>query len=206
MKIVKNTFPNLYLKPGEMSILEQPTRVTTVLGSCVTVTLYHGQLKLSAICHALLPNCKKHLYESSINDLLDRECQYCPEAFRYVDCAVSMMVEAFSRLGACPTETRVSIFGGAKMIGRKHTPVNYPVGLQNVHVARKVIADHGLNISFSDTGGAYGRKLFFNTQTGEATIQYMGGVLQGQIAGGTIPGSAFPLKNSAFYRPGRLDP
>jgi chemotaxis protein CheD len=37
-----------YLKPGEIHIADRPGIVTTVLGSCVSVTMYSPRLKTGA--------------------------------------------------------------------------------------------------------------------------------------------------------------
>ena len=173
--MLKKTKPNiLNLRQAEMFILNKPVWVSTVLGSCVTVTLYNKRLGLAAICHALLPHCQKNGYKNSVDDLLDEGCLNCGDAFRYVDCAVVMMVESFARFGIPASETRVSVVGGASMLAQSDAAGHYPVGLQNVHVAQRVLADHRLDIAFSETGGSKGRKLFFNTQTGKVIVQPVG--------------------------------
>jgi chemotaxis protein CheD len=167
----KITPAHLYLKPGEMSILEMPTLVTTILGSCVAVTLYNRRLEIAAISHALLPHCKRRAYKNNVHDLLHGECVQCSDAFKYVDCAVSMMIEAFSRFGITAAETQVQLYGGAKMIAAPKQPGGMePVGLQNSSVAQKVIADHRLTLYAYDIGGTAGRKISFNTKTGHITL------------------------------------
>jgi chemotaxis receptor (MCP) glutamine deamidase CheD len=46
---------NLFLKPGEVCISREPAVVTTILGSCIAVTMFNERLKIGGICHALLP-------------------------------------------------------------------------------------------------------------------------------------------------------
>lgn len=173
MTVHKPSLPRFFLKPCEMSILEHPALISTILGSCVAVTLFNGRLGIAAISHALLPHCKRHRYVNSVNDLLTDDCSRCGDAFKYVDCSVSMMVEAFARFGVRPAETQVRLYGGAKMFmsGDEHAALS--VGLQNFTVARQVIADHGLALLASDIGGTEGRKLCFNTQTGKVTVHRM---------------------------------
>jgi chemotaxis protein CheD len=163
--------PSAHLRPGEMFMLEIPLLVSTVLGSCIAVTLFNETLGMAAICHALLPHCKKHVYRGSVHDLLDENCIKCPEAYKYVDCALVMMIEAFRRAGIRPEETTVQIFGGAKMIGEQQgRRLNLSVGSQNVRAAEKVLTDHHLKITVSDTGGLTGRKVVFNSQTGKTSV------------------------------------
>ncbi len=162
---------HLFLKPGELFILEKPAVVSTVLGSCIAVTFYNRRLPLAAICHALLPRCQRHTYVNSINDILDRNCASCPDTFRYVDCSIAMMIESFSRRGISPMETQVQLFGGARMMTHQQRPgAADPVGHQNSSLALKILADHGLKLTRSDLGGTTGRKILFNTETGIVTL------------------------------------
>jgi chemotaxis protein CheD len=170
----KTSLPHLYLKQGEMSILETPALVSTILGSCVAVTLFNARLGIAAISHALLPHCKQRTYQNKLTDLLANDCARCQEAFKYVDCAVCMMVEAFSRFGIRPGETQVQLHGGARMFSSGNQLSSLPVGLQNSAVAKKVIADHGLALSVCDIGGSAGRKIFFNTRTGGVSLRVAG--------------------------------
>ena len=176
MTTPKITLAHLYLKPGEMFILEMPTLVTTILGSCVAVTLYNRRLQVAAISHALLPHCRRRVYQNNVHDLLHGECAKCSDAFKYVDCAVSMMIEAFSRFGITAAETQVQLYGGARMIAAQNQPGSMePVGLQNSNVAQKVIADHRLTLYACDIGEAAGRKISFNTKTGDITLHKTAG-------------------------------
>ena len=46
----------VFLRPGDVTVGKAPAEVSTVLGSCVSVTMFAERLKLGAICHALLPS------------------------------------------------------------------------------------------------------------------------------------------------------
>lgn len=174
MPQIKSRLSQYYLKPGEMFMMEKPALISTVLGSCIAVTLYNKRLGFAGICHALLPHCKRKNYRNKIEDLLDDECHKCSEAFKYADCSVSMMAEAFFRFGITPEETEVRLFGGATMMSNpKQSEGNTAVGHQNVTIARKVIADCRLVLASFDVGGTVGRKIIFNTKTGEVLHQYL---------------------------------
>ena len=49
------SLPFVYLKPGELYIAWEPTVITTLLGSCVSVVFYLAEPKVTAACHAMLP-------------------------------------------------------------------------------------------------------------------------------------------------------
>lgn len=170
----RSLLPNYYLKAGELFILEQPAMISTVLGSCIAVTLFNKRLGFAGICHALLPQCKRKNIKKKIEDLLDNECHKCLEAFKYADCSVFMMAEAFSRFGVTASETEVRLFGGARMMYSPDSrDAKYSVGRQNIDAARMVLDYYHLTLASSDVGGAAGRKITFNTRTGEVVQQFL---------------------------------
>lgn len=170
----RSSLPNYYLKAGELFILEQPAMISTVLGSCIAVTLFNKRLGFAGICHALLPQCKRKNIKKKIEDLLDNECHKCLEAFKYADCSVFMMAEAFSRFGIKPSETEVRLFGGAKMMSCLSShDAKYSVGRQNIDAASMILEHYHLTLASSDAGGSAGRKIMFNTKTGEVVQQFI---------------------------------
>jgi chemotaxis protein CheD len=151
------------MKPAEMYLADSPSIVKTVLGSCVSVTLFNRRLKVGAICHALLPHCKKMT-----------ECKgECTDGFKYVDCSIRCMLGKFRSLGISHRETEVKLFGGAHMFiaraGDRET-----VGAQNIVTALRILREERLNLCTSDTGGSQGRKIFFYTHTGEIFLKRLG--------------------------------
>lgn len=152
--------PLVYLKPGEIHFATIPTVVTTVLGSCVSVTMFDPAGGAAAICHALLP-------EGPRADL-----------FRYVDSSIHHMLGMFSSHGVRQNQLEVKLFGGADMLGAGASRIG--VGRRNVEIARQVLADEGLEVSAADVGGTRGRKLFFHTHTGEV---FMKRLRRGDVVG-----------------------
>lgn len=141
----------VYLKPGELHFATGPTVVSTVLGSCVSVTMFDRLSGAAAICHALLPEGPR------------------TDAFRYVDTSILHMLETFSAHGIHRRRLEVKIFGGADMIGVGGSRMG--VGRRNVEIATQVLAASGLDVSTCDVGGIRGRKLFFVTHTGDVFLK-----------------------------------
>ena len=155
---------SFYLKPGDLLICRDPCEVTTVLGSCIAVTMFSSRLDLAAICHAMLPapgqgRCAE-----------DRS----REPYKYVSLVVPVMAGVFTRAGAKPAETEVKLFGGASCIGRhRNGDCPHCVGPSNVRLARMLLAEHRLVVRASNVGGSSGRKLLFNTATGEVLHKHL---------------------------------
>lgn len=154
-----------YLKPGSWYFGRAPGIIRTILGSCVAVTMFHRRSGRSAICHAVMPLCDQGGYCLS----------YCAEHSRYTDCIVRRMAGLFREQGLRPREIEVKLFGGANGIGGNGGATRAAVGRQNVEQARKVLEEQSLTLQCSDVGGAEGRKLLFDTVTGEVRVKRLTG-------------------------------
>lgn len=153
-KLIDSHTHNLYLKPGEVVVSLQPLLVSTVLGSCVAVTMFSPKRRFGAICHAMLP-----VNEGRESDL------------RYVDTAIRYLYDRAVEHGA-GGDLVVKLFGGAQLLDMdKQSPVKASVGEQNIVRAEAVLAALGLTVSARDTGGPAGRKLFFCTRDGHVFMR-----------------------------------
>ena len=160
---------NVFLMPGEVIISARPILVSTVLGSCVTVTMYSPEKGVGAICHAMLPNNHKE------NDSL-----------LYVDTAVRYTHRKMREYGV-RDDLVVKLFGGAQMLaGGNQADSRRSAGEQNVDQARKTLDQLGLPIATADTGGTIGRKLFFSIKTGEVYLRKL------KLNGGDCPQTVWP--------------
>ncbi len=147
---------NIYLKPGEVLVTGTPALVSTILGSCVAVTMFSASRGLGAICHAMLPvNCSQET------------------DFRYVDTALRYLhAKMMEHDGG--NDLVVKLFGGAQVLDTgEPAPEKQTVGDQNIAQAEAVLASLGLAVSVCDTGGYRGRKLFFCTQNGDVYLRRM---------------------------------
>ena len=154
--IVAADMDNVYLKPGEVLISRKCALVSTVLGSCIAVTMFSPSRNFGAICHAMLP--ENHGRE---NDL------------RYVDTALQYI---YSRVVGYEigTDLVVKLFGGAQVLNVSESyPEKLTIGDQNVSKAEAVLESLGFEISARDTGGMQGRKLFFCTRSGDVYLRRM---------------------------------
>lgn len=169
MNAPPSSLPSFFLKPGELFVAERPCLVSTLLGSCVAVTM--SGRGVGAICHALLPSCR--------GDGGD-----CPERFRHVECAVAGMIEAFGRRGVPAGEIEAKIFGGAEMF---RAGQGESVGRQNIDRAGEMLAAAGIRVAAADVGGARGRKILFCPHTGEVYLRRLNGMTHRQAWNGAAP-------------------
>ena len=47
---------DIFLQPGEWYFGGRDTRIRTLLGSCIAITLWHPRLQVGGMCHFLLPS------------------------------------------------------------------------------------------------------------------------------------------------------
>jgi chemotaxis protein CheD len=158
MKMLDIDLPVIYLMPSEMYVAQEPALVQTVLGSCVSVTMYDRKSGNGMICHGLLPQCRD-----------SRSCsRTCAEEHKYMECSIHRMLERFDSLNIRRRDIEVKVFGGADMFASWKS---MSVGKQNIETAMKIIKNEGLNVSASDVGGTKGRKIYFYTHTGEVLLK-----------------------------------
>lgn len=137
MKNFPGNISRFYLNSGEYHFAEKPTIISTVLGSCVAVTMYHPEHQVSAICHALLP-------EETVPG----------DPYRYVDAAISAMLRQFEQHGMKKKQLEVKLFGGSEIFyPNKPGLRQISVGKQNILRANQIIKQEGLNLVASDVGG-----------------------------------------------------
>ena len=139
-----------FLKPGYIIIPQEPTIISTVLGSEVAICMYDRKCKFGGMNHFQFPvfDGKSH-----------------PTA-RHGDAATVTLVRLMIQFGSKIHHLEAQIFGGA------HNPEigDQNIGEENYIVARKVLARKGVRIVSEDVGGEKGRKIVFNTQTNEIAV------------------------------------
>lgn len=155
--------PRVHLSPGQLLVTRDARMVATVLGSCVAVTMFHEPSGLAAICHAMLaePRAREMVWPGD------------PARFRYVSHALPEMIGTFHRAGVRPQAVEVKLFGGANVIGRAHQGDPLWIGGSNIAAARRLLDRAAFAIAAENTGGDHGRKILFNTATGEVLHKHL---------------------------------
>jgi len=155
-----DNYPKVFLQTGDCYLGVRPTLVTTVLGSCVAVTMCAPHRLIGAICHAFLP-------DSGTFAARDKDPQVC----RFVDTAVESMLSSLMRLNVSPDDLVVKVFGGASGIMTGNRCNLYDIGGRNLQAVHERLASYGIRVARSATGGCQGRKLLFLTHTGDVWVK-----------------------------------
>lgn len=144
-----------FLHPSTILISKEPQWVTTILGSCVSICLFDRKNCIGGINHFMLPYWNGEGLESP----------------RYGNVAIFQLFQEMLDLGVNKEDVICKIFGGAEVLVEH--PSVFNVGQRNVELARKVILEMGIPVVSSSTGGKLGRKIHFNTGTGEVLQKYL---------------------------------
>lgn len=146
----------VYLHPGQLVMTEQPTIVTTILGSCVSLCMRDRRLGRSAINHYLLP--------------ADAARPASALPTRYGDAANDALLSRMLCAGSRPEDLEVKVFGGACVLEAFAAGTDH-LGARNVAAALDFLARHHITLDSQDTGGRRGRKLIYHTASGHALVR-----------------------------------
>jgi chemotaxis protein CheD len=93
------------------------------------------------------------------------------ESPRYGNVAITQLLVKMYEIGARKEDMICKIFGGAEVLTEQTSVFN--VGQRNIELAMKIISEKGIPLVGSSTGGKQGRKIYFNTGTGEVLQKYL---------------------------------
>lgn len=142
-----------FLESGGIFACWQPYCVATVLGSGVAVCLCDPVARIGGMNHFILPKKEEkpgskymtHFGNQSLPHLLD------------------MMY----KMGARRYNITAHIIGGA--FSPNHSS-SKSIGKKNIEIAKKYLKKNKIEIVNEDTGGIWGRKVLFNTNSGEIVV------------------------------------
>lgn len=139
-----------YLEPGYIYWATQPTLISTVLGSSVSVCLFDRKQKIAGMNHFLFPRTG------------DKESA----TGRFGNAATLALIRMMIQNGSRASDLEAQILGGA--YNRSVSKEN--IGLNNRKVARKVLGKYGVPVVSEDCGGEKGRKVIFTSHSGELAV------------------------------------
>lgn len=165
-----NTDKNeVYLLPGEFHFGDRNSRITTLLGSCIAITLWHPQKLIGGMCHFMLPSPQFRTNPQQLDG-------------KYAEDAIKLFMQEIKSAGTIPQDYQVKIFGGGAMFATETvttancTP-NYhgcirsnackQISCKNRLIAPFLLQQHGFNITNHDLGGTKHRKVIFELWSGD---------------------------------------
>jgi chemotaxis protein CheD len=142
-----------FLYPSNIFISNKQVRVNTILGSCVSVCLYDSYTKYGGINHYMIP-------------LWNGVGLASP---KYGNIAIDLLVEQMLLKGSKKKDLIAKIFGGASQFDYQNDVL--AVGERNIQIARAALEAHSIRITASNVGGIQGRKIHFDTGTGQVIMK-----------------------------------
>lgn len=144
------------LLAGQIYFGTDAANVRTLLGSCVSITLWHPARRIAGMCHFLLPH---------------RPGQaHAPLDGRYGAEAIHWLVQALHQAGTRPHEYRACLYGGADTMPDK-AGIKLNVGERNIELGWRLIEEHGFELFEVDVGDCVPRHVKLNVATGQVTMR-----------------------------------
>jgi chemotaxis protein CheD len=154
-----------FLNPGYIFVSQEPHLVNTILGSCVAVCLWDTYRKFGGMNH--------YIYTK----VMGRE----PNV-KYGEVAIPYLIKLMLGFGAREDRLKAHIIGGGE-----HPGFRSPVGAENADLAEKLLADYHIEVVTRDIQGQYGRKVVFNSGTGEVMIYKLNAIRKDDWYGNAKP-------------------
>jgi chemotaxis protein CheD len=139
---------DIYLLPGEYFVGGAGHRIRTLLGSCVSITLWHPERKVGAMSHFLLSSRNQDKAEG-LNS-------------RYGEEALALMLAELRAMGVDPKACQAKIFGGGQMFPGTAAGI----GRQNGEVALRLLEAHGIPVVSESLYGVGHRSIIFDIDSG----------------------------------------
>jgi chemotaxis protein CheD len=145
-----------FLYPSTLFASREPYIVNTILGSCVSVCLYDTVLRYGGINHYMLPFWNGQGLASP----------------KFGNIAINKLLEKMQSMGSLQKNLVTKVFGGGNIIEAGTS--QFMIGDRNIAVAKDMLKDLRIQIISQSVGGTLGRKIQFNTATGEVNQKLIG--------------------------------
>ena len=149
----------VYLRPGDFCFGEGKLRITTLLGSCISIILWHPLLAHGGMCHFMMPSRRK----LPGNFPLDG---------KYGDEAMKLFMLELKKRHTIPAQYQVNVYGGGNMFDEQ-APVGMEIGKQNIEMALNLLDEYGFSLSYNHLGSFGHRKIEFDVWSGEVRLTHV---------------------------------
>jgi len=145
-------FKEYLLKPGYVVLPAEPTRIFCTLGSGGVVTLFDKRLKIGGMTAYLEPVRHDKAWSTPFFA--------CP--------AIVGLIRLCLNGGSRRQDLEAQVYGGSDNVqARAYKP---GLGQRNFEAALEILHKEGIEVVGQDFGGYRGRKIVFNTRSGEVLV------------------------------------
>ncbi len=149
---------DVLLQPGESYFGAAGTRIRTLLGSCVAITMWNPERRIGGMTHCLL-------HGREVHRIGEPDC-------RFVDESTLWLLREAARMETDPADYQFKLFGGGDMYHRLGLGNRNHVGRRNTSAAELILETLGLPITAHDVGGSVYRVLVFDIATGVVWVRH----------------------------------
>lgn len=152
----------VFLNPGDMWTGEcRVGRLTTILGSCISLVVFLPSVHWLGVSHAMLPS-RLRAKQGMLSG-------------RFVDESINLFCRDLERYGATLQQCELRLYGGGDMFGtplEQQRPIaqSLKIGEQNLHKVMDVLNKHQVDILHLDIGGNCYRYLSVDLENGQCQL------------------------------------
>ena len=144
----------VFLQPGDWFVANSDYQISTLLGSCVSITLWHAATQTGGMSHFLLPT---RGYAAKDNELDGR----------YGDEALQLMLDKLAESGVPAAQCQAKIFGGGSMFPGQSREGAIYVGQRNGQAARGLLLKNNIFVVSECLFGIGHRQVIFDVGRGD---------------------------------------
>ena len=153
----------IYLLPGDFHFGGKNTRIRTVLGSCVSIAVWHPLLRIGGMSHSMLPSRGKPGKANLAMTSLDGH---------YADEAIELLLREIGKRNTRPREYQVKLIGGGNMFRQPFAERAFNVAGSNIESARALLETSGFIIHAEHVGGSGHRNIIFDLCDGSVSVKH----------------------------------
>jgi chemotaxis protein CheD len=160
---------DIFLGPGDLYFGDRDTRIRTLLGSCVAVTLWHPRALIGGMCHYLIPTRQPG---TGHHQLPPHELPLHELSGRYADEALLILMSELAGAATPPHEYVVKIFGGGNQFTGYLSP-GLDVASRNVDAGLRLLSHHRLIPTAMHLGGRGHRQVILELWSGDVWLRHV---------------------------------
>jgi len=150
----------VFLHPGDFCFTEGNTHIHTLLGSCISITLWHPRYKIGGMCHFTLP---RFPGREQSDRTLDG---------RYADDVMQLFKHEMGKRGTVITDYEAKIFGGGNMMRDRSQNIENSIGTKNATAAMNLLMAEHVDILVAHVGEFGHRRLVFDINSGSVWVRH----------------------------------
>ena len=146
------------IHPGEYFETQADTIISTVLGSCIAVSLHDPARSMGGLNHFMLPG------------ELGREGLIRDPNAKYGMYAMELLVNELLKMGSRKNDLKAKVFGGGAVL-RFSDGGTTRIPQSNIDFAFEYLKEEGIPVLASDVGGREPRKIFMFPRSGKVLLK-----------------------------------